>query len=137
MEQRVMEKKDVKSFIAELIKLYPAVYGPVAKGKSVVFDRLKDAGEAKFSYTRSILPPKKYLMPQQECISSKVFMPGLILSTPLTKGTCSVSRNGGTDINRATGIGTFWSLTVLYFCITFRRAQYFSVGKPYSLIGAS
>ncbi|MCE5176908.1 MAG: 4Fe-4S dicluster domain-containing protein [Caldisericales bacterium] len=68
MEQRVMEKKDIKSFIAELIKLYPAVYGPVAKGKSVVFDRLKDAGEAKFSYTRSILPPKKYMMPQQECI---------------------------------------------------------------------
>jgi sulfhydrogenase subunit beta (sulfur reductase) len=68
MEQRVMEKKDVKSFIAELIKLYPSVYGPVTKGKSFSFQKITDPGEVRFNYIRSILPPKKLIMPQEECL---------------------------------------------------------------------
>ncbi len=63
-----MEKKDIKSFISELIKLYPSVYGPVSKGKGFSFQKLKDASEVKFGYVRSILPPKKYMMPQRETL---------------------------------------------------------------------
>lgn len=67
MEQRVMGKKDVKTFISKLMELYP-VYGPAAKGKHDVFKKYDDASQAKFGYTRSILPPKKYLMPQHELL---------------------------------------------------------------------
>lgn len=62
-----MGKKDVKSFVSKLIELYP-VYGPAAKGKHDVFKKYEDASQAKFGYTRSILPPKKYLMPQHELL---------------------------------------------------------------------
>jgi len=68
MEHRVMEKKDMKSFIAELMKLYSKVWAPVAKGSGYSFQVLKDPSETKFGYVRSILPPKKIIMPQQECL---------------------------------------------------------------------
>jgi sulfhydrogenase subunit beta (sulfur reductase) len=46
------------------------VYGPVLKGKSWVFSEIHSISEVDLNYTRSILPPKKLLLPPKSSIFS-------------------------------------------------------------------
>ncbi|HOO97739.1 MAG TPA: 4Fe-4S dicluster domain-containing protein [Caldisericia bacterium] len=70
MEHYVFEKEKVKKLLELLIDQFDSVYAPVSKGKKFTFDRITDPSQAKFNYVRTILPPKKYLMPQKEQIVS-------------------------------------------------------------------
>ncbi|MEZ4812467.1 MAG: hypothetical protein R2883_03115 [Caldisericia bacterium] len=62
----------MKELLSNLITNYPNVYAPVARGGShAVFDRItSDPTKAESNYVRTILPPKKYLMPQHESLVS-------------------------------------------------------------------
>jgi sulfhydrogenase subunit beta (sulfur reductase) len=66
MKQFIFQKSRVKNLISHLIREYPNVYAPVPRGKHFAFDKITDPSEVEFGYTRTILPPKKYLMPQHE-----------------------------------------------------------------------
>jgi len=68
MKQFIFQKSRVKDLLSHLIGTYENVYAPVPKGKHHVFDRITDPASADFGYTRTILPPKKYLMPQHESL---------------------------------------------------------------------
>lgn len=66
---KTITKKDFSSFINALIKdrSYDVV-GVVAKGKHYVFDILSSADELRLDYDVTILPPKKYFLPQTESL---------------------------------------------------------------------
>ena len=68
MKQFIFQKSRLKDLISYLISAYPSVYAPVPRGKHFVFDKITDASSAEFGYARTILPPKKYLMPQHETL---------------------------------------------------------------------
>jgi sulfhydrogenase subunit beta (sulfur reductase) len=54
-------------FVANMLADYQ-VFGPVAKGIKFAFDRIKEPADLRLDYNTSILPPKKYLQPQEERI---------------------------------------------------------------------
>ncbi len=64
---KTISKKDFSLFVNSLIKdgTYDVV-GVVAKGKRYVFDTLSSADELHLQYDVTILPPKKYFLPQYE-----------------------------------------------------------------------
>lgn len=64
---KTISKKDFSSFVNSLIKdgRYDVV-GVVAKGKRYVFDTLSSADQLQLHYDVTILPPKKYFLPQYE-----------------------------------------------------------------------
>lgn len=63
-----LKKSDFNEFIEKLSKIKPVV-APVAKGeKNFVFDEVKKGDEIALNYIPTILPPKKYFMPQKEKI---------------------------------------------------------------------
>jgi len=66
MKQFIFQKSRVKDLLSHLIDEYGNVYAPKARGKHFVFDRITDPSQAEFGYIRTILPPKKYLMPTEE-----------------------------------------------------------------------
>ena len=68
MKQFIFQKSKLKDLISYLINSYPNVYAPVPKGRHFAFERITDASGAEFNYVRTILPPKKYLMPQHESL---------------------------------------------------------------------
>ncbi|MBU1087668.1 MAG: 4Fe-4S dicluster domain-containing protein [Candidatus Omnitrophica bacterium] len=64
----VLKKKDFNDFIAKLA-LMQTVVAPVKKGKkSFAFQEVTTGKEIALQYIPTILPPKKYFMPQQETI---------------------------------------------------------------------
>jgi len=66
---KIITKKDFSSFVNSLIndKTYDVV-GVVEKGKRYVFDTLSSAKELQLDYDVTILPPKKYFLPQTESL---------------------------------------------------------------------
>lgn len=68
---QIITKKDFSSFVNALIKdqSYDVV-GVVAKNKHFVFDTLSSADELRLDYDVTILPPKKYFLPQREPLMS-------------------------------------------------------------------
>jgi ferredoxin len=52
-------------FVAKMMGDYRVV-GPVARGIKFAFDDIEDPADLKLDYNTSILPPKKYLQPQEE-----------------------------------------------------------------------
>jgi len=64
---KILSKKDFNLFVNSLINddLYDVV-GVKAKGRKFVFDSLEDARELALNYDVTILPPKKYFLPQSE-----------------------------------------------------------------------
>ena len=64
---KILSKNDFNDFIDALIadKAYD-VQGVKAKGDSFVFDTLDTAKELRLDYDTTILPPKKYFLPQYE-----------------------------------------------------------------------
>jgi NAD(P)H-flavin reductase/NAD-dependent dihydropyrimidine dehydrogenase PreA subunit len=64
---KTISKKDFLSFVNSLIndKTYDVV-GVKAKGKHYIYDTLSDADELRLDHDVTILPPKKYFLPQYE-----------------------------------------------------------------------
>jgi sulfhydrogenase subunit beta (sulfur reductase) len=61
----VIDKQEMAAFVNSMMGDYRVV-GPVAKGIQYAFGRIEDAAELRLDYNTSILPPKKYLQPQEE-----------------------------------------------------------------------
>lgn len=70
MQNRVISKKDLASFVDELIKTRAAgeVIGIKEQGIKFNFGPLKSANELRLDYDISLLPPKKYFFPQIETV---------------------------------------------------------------------
>ncbi len=66
-ETKIFSENDMLNFIDKLIdeKKYEVV-GVKSKGKRYIFDVLEEAEELKLDYDVTILPPKKYFLPQYE-----------------------------------------------------------------------
>jgi len=62
---RVLDAPQLSSFLDRLIAEQP-VAGVQAKGDRFVFGWLQNASELRLDYDVTLLPPKKYLMPQRE-----------------------------------------------------------------------
>lgn len=66
---KIINKNDLKSFINKLIEdKKQEVFGVKAKGERYIFDLLEDADELRLDYDVTILPPKKYFLPQYETL---------------------------------------------------------------------
>jgi hypothetical protein len=61
----VLDKEAIVPFVTNTMGDYRVV-GPVAKGIKFAFDQIEDAADLRLDYNTSILPPKKYLQPQEE-----------------------------------------------------------------------
>jgi sulfhydrogenase subunit beta (sulfur reductase) len=61
----VINKEAMGTFVAEMMGDYRVV-GPLAKGTKFAFGDIKDPANLRLDYDTSILPPKKYLQPQEE-----------------------------------------------------------------------
>lgn len=66
MKYHVLEKENIDCFIKSLSKKMK-VYAPVKKGNNnYAFEEVKSSKEISMDYIPTILPPKKYFMPQKE-----------------------------------------------------------------------
>lgn len=65
MSLRVVDKNAVAPFVSSMMDDYRVV-GPLAKGTHFAFGEIKDPRDLRLDYNTSILPPKKYLQPQEE-----------------------------------------------------------------------
>ena len=66
-EIKTFSENDMLNFIDNLIESNKyEVVGPQSKGIRYAFDKLEDADEIKLDYDVTILPPKKYFLPQYE-----------------------------------------------------------------------
>jgi ferredoxin len=61
----VIDKEKIAPFVDGMKGAYRVV-GPVAKGSKFAFDEIEDPADLRLDYDTSILPPKKYLQPQDE-----------------------------------------------------------------------
>jgi sulfhydrogenase subunit beta (sulfur reductase) len=61
----VIDKPAMATFVGKMMDDYRVV-GPVTKGPQFAFGQIKDPAELRLDYNTSILPPKKYLQPQEE-----------------------------------------------------------------------
>ncbi|MCE5185658.1 MAG: 4Fe-4S dicluster domain-containing protein [Planctomycetaceae bacterium] len=66
MSVHTVTKEQFKSFVSALIASDRRVVGVQAKGDRFAFDDLKSAQDLRLDYDVTILPPKKYVLPQQE-----------------------------------------------------------------------
>ncbi|OGC08302.1 Ni/Fe hydrogenase subunit beta [candidate division WOR-1 bacterium RIFOXYA2_FULL_36_21] len=68
MKNKILNKNNLNGFIVALAK-EQKVLAPVSKGyKSFVFEEVTDAKNISLKYIPTILPPKKYFMPQYETL---------------------------------------------------------------------
>jgi ferredoxin len=63
---RIIDKSALADLYQGLRREYDEVAGPVAKGKTFVFDTLHDVADLRLDYDTTILPPKKYFLPADE-----------------------------------------------------------------------
>jgi len=61
----VIDKQEMAPFVVNMMGDYRVV-GPVARGIKFAFDQIEDPADLRLDYDTSILPPKKYMQPQQE-----------------------------------------------------------------------
>jgi sulfhydrogenase subunit beta (sulfur reductase) len=61
----IIDKQAVAPFVSKMMGDYRVV-GPVAKGSQFAFGEITDPNQLRLDYNISILPPKKYLQPQEE-----------------------------------------------------------------------
>ena len=64
-----IEKKELQSFVNNILKKYDVI-GPKKKKSQFIFDRISSFDEIALDYTTTILPPKKFLIPQKEKLFS-------------------------------------------------------------------
>ncbi|MFN2292169.1 MAG: 4Fe-4S dicluster domain-containing protein [Anaerolineae bacterium] len=65
MSLRIIEKQAMAPFVTGMMGDY-RVIGPLAKGTKFAFGQIEDPADLRLDYDTSILPPKKYLQPQEE-----------------------------------------------------------------------
>ena len=66
---KIVQKSEFNRFVDELIDNDPReVVGVRSKDEKFVFDNLNSADELRLDYDVTILPPKKYFMPQRETV---------------------------------------------------------------------
>jgi sulfhydrogenase subunit beta (sulfur reductase) len=58
--------KERLDFFAAVLQKFGEVHAPVRKENGIAFERLARWSDAQLKYTRTILPPKKYFLPQRE-----------------------------------------------------------------------
>ncbi len=58
--------KENLDFFAAILPAFGEVYAPVKRGKSFVFDKPVLWSDVQINYTRTILPPKKLMLPPCE-----------------------------------------------------------------------
>lgn len=68
MSASTVTKEQLKAFVAALIKTDQKVVGVQAKADKFTFDDLTDADALRLDYDVTILPPKKYMLPQKETL---------------------------------------------------------------------
>lgn len=61
-------KKDEISQLFDVLKNFGAVYAPVRRNELVSFQRVEDFSEVSLEYTRTQIPPKQLILPQEEPI---------------------------------------------------------------------
>ncbi len=69
MDLKIISKQDIASFVASAMNQYE-VAGPVEQDGHFLFAPLENAAQLRLDYTTTILPPKKYLLPQEEVLFS-------------------------------------------------------------------
>lgn len=75
MSLKIIEKGAMPEFVASLMRQHEVV-GPQLKERlpdgraQYAFGPISDAGQLRLDYTTTILPPKKYLLPQEEVLFS-------------------------------------------------------------------
>ena len=67
MKAKILGKKDIAAFIADLLKEYE-VFAPLEREDLVIFGRVHSGGEVCLDYTNSKKPPKEMLFPQLEIL---------------------------------------------------------------------
>lgn len=67
MSIKTLKKDDLPGFVDSLVKDYEVV-GPVPKEFKHVFGRIHSFSELDLDYKTTLLPPKKYLLPQKETL---------------------------------------------------------------------
>ncbi|HVX38558.1 MAG TPA: 4Fe-4S dicluster domain-containing protein [Gemmatimonadaceae bacterium] len=67
MKTTTLPKSALESFVS-LLGRFGEVHAPVARAGGFVFDRLTNWADARLDYTRTLLPPKKYLLPPRESL---------------------------------------------------------------------
>ena len=67
MSLAILKKEDLSDFIQRLLPLY-RVGGPVQVDGRFAFEAIEDPQELRLDYTTTLLPPKKFLLPQQETL---------------------------------------------------------------------
>lgn len=65
MKVAVLAKADLDLFAA-VLQQFGEVHAPVARDGGFAFERLERFADARLDYQRTILPPKKYFLPQRE-----------------------------------------------------------------------
>lgn len=68
MSISTLSKTDFKRFLDGLLSSQRTVVGVQARGERFAFDVLKSAGDLRLDYDVTILPPKKYVLPQVETL---------------------------------------------------------------------
>ncbi len=61
----IIDKQAMTALVASIMDDYRVV-GPLAKGPQFAFGQIEDPADLRLDYNTSILPPKKYLQPQEE-----------------------------------------------------------------------
>jgi sulfhydrogenase subunit beta (sulfur reductase) len=64
---KAIKKEDLAGFVDNLIGHYE-VFGPVPREFKHAFDRIASFSELALDYKTTLLPPKKYLLPQKETL---------------------------------------------------------------------
>lgn len=67
MKTTKLPKAELERFVS-LLSRFGEVHAPVERNGDFVFERLTHWADARLDYTRTILPPKKYLLPPQETL---------------------------------------------------------------------
>lgn len=68
MSTSKLSKEDFKSFVAGLVSSDKTVVGVQAKGERFAFGELESADDLRLDYDVTLLPPKKYILPQHETL---------------------------------------------------------------------
>lgn len=86
MSLRIIDKGAMAAFVTSIMRQYEVV-GPRVKehlpggGVQFAFDAITDPSELRLDYTTTILPPKKYLLPQEEVLLT--FKTAELAATPV------------------------------------------------------
>lgn len=67
MSLKIINKQDLATFVSSMLSQYE-VMGPVAHENTFAFAPIADTAQLRLDYTTTILPPKKYLLPQEEVL---------------------------------------------------------------------